>query len=254
MQDRKLGNGVARQVLLAICTIAYPAMGVHQAVNPSKQQEAEARLFTANSDRIDDLLAKSSGDIVVRNTVLSDGGFQTFATRPKSEAEWIQMRLDSFVCDHDLIVLGTFGTGTSHRTSDDKFLYTDWPVLVDTVIKNGAAAPVKVGNTITVAHTGGVMKINGHTVMAVDDNFSRSFTAGERCLLFLTYIPASGTYGMFSPYTAYSLSGDKVGSFASFPHAPRIETLDKAHLMAGIESAVSSMGNPPRSGCKGATP
>jgi hypothetical protein len=97
------------------------------------------------------------------------------------------------VCTADVGIVGTIGSGVSHMTSDQKFLYTDWSVTVDQVIDNLVGAPVSEGQTVTVARSGGSLEIDGRTVVATNRNFT-DFVTGERYALFLEFVPQADSY------------------------------------------------------------
>lgn len=99
-------------------------------------------------------------------------------------------------CNTDLVVVGSTKSKASHIIAAGTFLFTDYEITVEEVLKNSELAPVRQGQEITVPRAGGVVTLNGHTVTALDEEQS-SLKKGERYLLFLKYEPLAETYRPF---------------------------------------------------------
>jgi len=145
------------------------------------------------------------------------------------------------VCDSALVVLGKMGTGTSHLTANQKFLYTDWGFLVGEVIRNNPDSPVSAGQSITVVKAGGRLQFQGRMVYAVDDNF-REFEPGGEYLLFLVYIRSTGTY-LAQSSIGYVFQGPGVTQLSSDGgtkgHTVVLDHMDKDSILQTARAAAS---------------
>jgi hypothetical protein len=113
-------------------------------LSPEQVEAVHSRLYFLNIRLLDKsgrpipeiqrLIASTSGDIHLQNRAASEDtvGEPTPA-----------LFVADMACSHDLVVLGTVGTGTSHITSDNSFLYTDWGFFVERIFKNNSSAQVQ---------------------------------------------------------------------------------------------------------------
>jgi hypothetical protein len=108
-----------------------------------------------------------------------------------------------------LVVVGEAGHLTPHMTADKGFLYSDYQITVKQIIKNNAKAPVKVGETITVARPGGILPIGGggRAIVADCPNF-RLWGTGKQYLMYLGYVPATGAYAASNGQGSFVLNAD----------------------------------------------
>lgn len=157
-----------------------------QADHVSPQEKEHGKLFKHGGPKLLDLLAHRSGDIEVQQ----DAGLIIQTTASPERPVFL-----SAVCKADLVVTGSLVNKASQLTADGTFLFTDHQLLVDEVLKNNTAAPVAQGQTITVTRDGGVVQLNGRILRARPD-FDVPFV-GNRYLLFLRFIPATGSYLMY---------------------------------------------------------
>lgn len=98
----------------------------------------------------------------------------------------------------DAIVIGTIKEKiTSQLTEDEDFLFSEYGVVVEDVIKNNPNAPITLGSAISVIRPGGKVKLNDKIINAVVHSF-RPFLEGDRYLLYLKYIPETHSYQAFT--------------------------------------------------------
>jgi hypothetical protein len=165
-------------------------------------------------------LEKTSGDIELRWT---QGPPLIVELDPLSTLEML-------TCQNDLVVLGTIGNGTSQPTVDEGYIYTDWNLTIQEVLKNNQKSPVQVGQTIVVTRPGGTLEIGGRHVYARTD--SPQFLSGAEVLLYLRYLPITGTYSLSAP-NGVIFSGSKRtdldrARFAQFGAMQKNDVLDLA--------------------------
>jgi hypothetical protein len=101
--------------------------------------------------------------------------------------------LARITCGSDAIVIGTVTAKSSNIIKSGTFLFTDYEIAVTEVLKNNPASAVNVGDTITVPRLGGAVSLGGHVVRATDETMA-GLTTGKSYLLYLKFLPDSGTY------------------------------------------------------------
>lgn len=173
-----------------------------------KQKHHRQYLKTSPGPKLRDLASKGSGDILVTvedPLIISTSGKSSTAAPT----------LPFTVCNVGTIVVGTLNTDSPQLTEDESFLFTEYTLNVEEVIKSQPAKRLKAGETITVIREGGVGQINGRTVRAEREGF-QPFTLGERYVLFLQDIPETGAYLAY-PYGSIELDGDAVMPFGKMP-------------------------------------
>jgi hypothetical protein len=106
----------------------------------------------------------------------------------------------------DAIVRGVVTTKISQITEDDSFVFTDYDVVVTEVLKNKATAPIETGATINVTRPGGKVLLDGIIVKATDQLFA-PFSLGREVILFLKFVPESGTYKATDATGCFEIDG-----------------------------------------------
>jgi hypothetical protein len=101
--------------------------------------------------------------------------------------------LKDLSCHADAAVMATAKNGISHLTENREFLFTDYVVTVDEVFKDNPSAFIAPNSDMTVTRPGGRVQIKTRIVNALDSSFQLLVT-GKRYLLFLRYIPETGSY------------------------------------------------------------
>jgi len=122
-------------------------------------------------------------------------------------------------CNTDLVIMGSVKSKASHIIDTGTFLFTDYEITVEEVLKNSDLAPVQQGQGMTVPRLGGAINLNGHIVTAIDDGQS-PLEKGERYLLFLKYAPLAETYRPFGHPRfddTFLIHGDEVTQISRKP-------------------------------------
>lgn len=117
--------------------------------------------------------------------------------------------LRNLICSSDAVVIGAVKSQSSHLTEDETFLYTDNLIIVEEVISNNAESPIEPNASLTVARTGGKIKLKGKNVSARDDA-ALPLEVGQRYLLFLSFIPERNTYTAIGGNTSFLLQKNKI--------------------------------------------
>lgn len=104
----------------------------------------------------------------------------------------------ALTCEADAVVVGVVHAKlSSHLTEGGGFVFTNFKVTVENIIKNNPSAPLGVNDAVIISRPGGELKLDNKTVRAVDESF-KPFNINGHYVLFLRYIPSAGTYQAFS--------------------------------------------------------
>jgi hypothetical protein len=101
--------------------------------------------------------------------------------------------LQRMACDADAVVLGVIGNKSSQLTEKGDFIFTDYGLRVEEVLKNNPAASIQSSDTITVTRPGGAVSLNGQIYRVKDKSF-RNLQPGKTYLLFLDFLSSTGAY------------------------------------------------------------
>lgn len=232
---------LARCVLLVFIPVLYgqdakakptqgQQAGLQQSQADKRQQVHSQQVHGGIPGQITQQLAATSGDIHLRNLQSPP---LTIQLDPLST-------LENLTCENDLVVLGTLKDGSSHPTVDNAYIYTDWNLTVNEIIKNNSASPVQAGQTIVVTHPGGTLEIAGRHVYA--ETGEPQLQPGNEVLLYLRYLKDSGTYSLSSPngfifFDTVRIDLDKA-RFAQFGKIQRDDLLNLARKSASEKCAL----------------
>jgi hypothetical protein len=157
----------------------------------SEKQKKHSKIFkrfegATGGRKLRDLVAEN-GDIEVREDVGT-----TFMPRSFNLHQYLQ----DLTCDADAAVVGTVKSKSSQLIEEGTFIFTDYEVTVEEVLKDSTLNPIRQNSYITVTRSGGTVKLNGHTIRAIDYR-GEPLELGERYLLYLKFIPATGAFRPF---------------------------------------------------------
>lgn len=118
-------------------------------------------------------------------------------------------RIATFACDADAVVVGEVKNKASLLTEDEDFIFTDYDIIVEEVIKNNASDPIAPNAEITVSNPGGKIQLINRIVEAKDLSFP-PLVIGERYLLFLKSTSVSGGYKAVNAESRFHLTNGNV--------------------------------------------
>ena len=101
--------------------------------------------------------------------------------------------LHDLTCRADAVVAGKVVSKSSNLTADGAFLFTDYQVTVEEVVKDNAAAPIAAGGSIIVGREGGAVAMKGRVIRAISPDAPPLELNGSY-LFYLKSIPATGAY------------------------------------------------------------
>lgn len=151
-----------------------------------KEKKHSRLLAQSQGRKISELTAKAKGDITL---LVGEPLVMVMPDREAQPAPFIQTK----VCNAEAVVIGRLNNSSPQLTADESFLFTEFSMTVEEVIKNNPNAPIQKGGSISVVRDGGVGKFQGRTIRAKVEGFD-SFTDGKRYILFLRFIPDTGSY------------------------------------------------------------
>ncbi len=192
----------------------------------SARQKEHAKLYHYHTGKnLPNLAASGTGDIEVGALTIGDAGLP-----PGKYPLYPRILLVEAAFRADLIAVGVTKSSASALTEDQDFIFTDWQLSLEQVLKNNPAAPVGENSEITVTRPGGTLVVNGRNIRAIEGAFL-PFHQGERYLLFLYYMPATGAYRAVNDL-AFELLPNAVQTLR--PNHPFVNTKTKEDPQAFI--------------------
>lgn len=142
-------------------------------------------------------------------------------------------------CNADAIVIGTATGKSSQLTEDGSFVFTDYDVQVEEVVRDSASGGVKGGDSIVITRPGGAVEFSGKTIRVKDKSF-KPLEVGGRFLLFLRRISSSGAYRAVNSEGSFELEQNRVRRLTAkqLPY-PFIYEDDATSLLARVRAAGS---------------
>jgi len=101
--------------------------------------------------------------------------------------------LTELACGADAIVIGIVKDRSSQLTESGTFIFTDYELTVEEVLKDNTSGHIEPTTSLTVTRPGGRILLEGHVISAIDKS-AKPFEIGGRYILFLQYLPTTGSY------------------------------------------------------------
>ncbi|MCA1630564.1 MAG: hypothetical protein LC785_00450 [Acidobacteria bacterium] len=170
----------------------------------SEKQREHGKLYKEyeTGKKLHDLTQKI-GDVKLRRHVGTPGG------DVNEPSIGLDKFLQSIACHADAVVMGEVTGKSSQLTENEDYIFTDYYVAVEEVIKDNPTAHIALKTEISVTRPGGKIKLNGRTVEAIDDAF-QLFKIGNRYVLFLRFIPQTGAYKTLSSTSSFQVQVSKI--------------------------------------------
>jgi hypothetical protein len=214
-----------KSVVLLILSLGLVAIGATNIIslsqdNATKKQQEEATLQTGvltekqkhhsklykeyrRGKKIHELAAETNFDFGITIGTGLPGG------EPGVSPPTFSERITSLTCAADAIVVGEVTSKSSQLTEDQDFIFTDYELKVEEVIKDNASDPITTNTDITISAPGGKIQLNNRIVEARDLSFPR-LVVGERYLLFLKSTSIAAGYKAVNKESRFHLTNEGV--------------------------------------------
>jgi hypothetical protein len=179
--------------------------------DPRQKEHAKRYKGYKSGKKLRDLTA-ATGDVMLRREVGTQGG------DPSETPFDFQKFLREMAGEADAVVIGTVKNKSSQLTEDEDYVFTDYDMTVVEVLKDNAAAPVQTNKEIVVTRPGGTILLNGRIVEALDESF-QPLRKKNQYLLFLRFIPSTGSYEALNSKAGFRIGADKISKLTKEPLA-----------------------------------
>ena len=166
----------------------------------TEKQEQHSKLYSQYNrmHKIPDLLKLNDDGIIIHRSLPTPF---SYSGQVPSEADEIKR----ITCAADTIVLGTVQSSASQITEGQSFLFTDYVLLVQQVLKNNSRSLLQQEAEITITRPGGAVLIDNKRVIALDDSF-QPLRQGKQYLLFLRYLPETESFAPIKTGESYEVN------------------------------------------------
>jgi hypothetical protein len=147
--------------------------------------------------------------------------------------------LEDLASNSDAIVVGTVTSKTSQLTEDGTFVFTDYILIAEEVLKDYSAAGINPFSNLTVTRPGGKILLNGRVVNAIDKSFGR-LVVGSRYVLFLKHVSSTGAYRSVNDKGSFGLDNNCVVTLTEAPDAEARSGRDAASFIREVRSAITA--------------
>lgn len=123
--------------------------------------------------------------------------------------------LDTIASEADTIVVASVDFGKAVLSQDERQIFTDYQVTIQQVLKRARRPGLAEGDTILIRRWGGVMSLEGHHVVAEENDFP-PFNASDTYVLFLQSVPNEPFYYFaYGPQGAFHIVHDGVSQVST---------------------------------------
>jgi len=121
----------------------------------------------------------------------------------------------------DAVIHCTATKRTSAITDDEAFIFSDYDVVLEEVLKDKSDKQLRIGATITVTRPGGKIVINGIIIKAHSRGYE-PLPLNRPLLLFLKYIPETDVYHATRDVGTFEIEGSSIRSLSMSPYPPGV--------------------------------
>jgi osmotically-inducible protein OsmY len=251
MRKKKFGLLLSFLVVVAIST-AYTFRSQGQKGSDSKsevatpvqegvmtdRQKEHSKLYGSykGRGRLRDLV-QSSGSASKGFTILS--GTPELSVRPPDSTSGEMVR--DLAARADAVVLGLVTDKASQLTEGGDFIFTDYHLTVEQVLKNNGTGSLRSQSIITITRPGGKVLLDGQVIEVRDRSF-KPFALGGRYLLFLKRVPTTGAYRAVNYKASFQINNNKIETLTDAPDGQLVGE-DAASFMNDVRIAIADYGN-----------
>ena len=175
------------------------AMPIQPGVMTEKQAQ-HSKLYKRydTATKIQDLLKLDDDEIQIRRSL----------PFPFASSDQVRSDVDEIkriTCAADTIVVGTVQRSASQITEGQSFLFTDYVLQVQQVLKNNSRILIQQEAEINITRPGGAVLIGNKRIAAIDESFL-PLRRGKQYLLFLRYLPETESYASIETGESYEVN------------------------------------------------
>lgn len=234
--------------IVVVCLISEPTSLQAFQQKPLETEEIatpiEDGVLTEQQKEHSKLYQKYQSDRRIPDSILKNSGsFSAFRTAcPFISQKPLPSIVSELADAADAIVTASFVSKSSQLTTSGTYIFTDYVLRTEEVLKNAGPGALKPETTITVSRPGGKVLLYGEIATYSELAFKPLFP-GHRYLLFLKYLPATGAYLAVSHEASFDITDTRVetlteGSARAF----------ERELSAFITSVKVAVANPQKKG------
>ncbi len=120
-------------------------------------------------------------------------GVPTIPTVGNSSSTGNYNLLTDLSCKAEAVVIGSVKNKTAHLTEDETFIYTEYELSVEDILKNNSVLPIKTGENIQITRPGGLIKLDDQLIR-FEDKLYEPLQTKQKYLLFLQFVPSANGY------------------------------------------------------------
>ena len=203
-----------RLILISLAVlVCFGAVGVATKQSAQKHETTEDAtvvqkgVFTAKQREHSKLFEGYSLDSIPLVDKSKDDFTLTLGSEAQPHPADMQPDLTAFVkgkvCESDAIIMGRVTKKESQLTVRGDFIFTDYTVKWDKVLKDDTNTSIKPFENVVVTGAGGAVRINGQTITVTQQGKER-LHVGDSYLLFLRRVPSTGAYTVLGGSSAIS--------------------------------------------------
>lgn len=190
-------NKTSVTIIAALGIIALGAMQMtslsqqrwsQRKIEKTPRQKEHGKFFRHGGKSLLELADERTGDV----TVVVDSPL-TVQSVASSSTEPLDKSFEKAFCNADAVVVGLLKSEAGQFNENNTFVFTEYDLDVEQIIKENSKKSVQIGTNIIVARDGGRVTIDGRSFRAVLADFQQ-FEVGDRLLLFLRYVPSTDSY------------------------------------------------------------
>lgn len=181
----------------------------------SEKQKEHSKLYSAyrKTTKLPDLTRQQGGN---QNQEVNISILPAIPELATSGAGTASDALEKLAAKADVVVIATAINKTSQITEDETFVFTDYDLSVIEVLKDSPS--VQPQSVITVTRPGGKILLEGRVINVRDRSFE-PLAIGGKFLLFLRYIPATGSYQAVNDQSSFEVVKNNVRPLSGAPDA-----------------------------------
>jgi hypothetical protein len=136
----------------------------------------------------------------------------------------------------DAVVIASVVSKSSQITTAGTFIFTDYELNIEEAL-SGDRDKLKLQASITVTRPGGKVLLDGQVITINVVSFG-SLMPGHRYLLFLKFLPITGTFQAVDQNSSFDISDSIVVSLSGAPDAQNFEK-DLAAFISSVKVAIA---------------